>query len=361
MKNSQRNRIRREETRLSTLRRLGILLIMVILSLGGGQGALAMGSLPNKKAIVIADFGTAYPSALGALLDIQKTVQKAFPKVMVRMAFTSNIIRDIWHGRQDDARFLAAHRQIPREILHVKGPLATIAELQDAGYRTIVVQPTLVYDGEEYTDLCSYIRGLNAIRTIQKKYMPFVKLVIGRPVLGKRGTVHDYHKDLAIAAKALAPDVALAMKHGSALVYMGHGNRYYSTGIYAEFQQVMQKTYPKAKIFIGTVEGFPSLEDTLSRVTHSGVKRIMLKPLMVVAGDHARNDMAGNGEDSWKNIFERAGLSVTCIIKGLGENMKWDQIYVEHIREAAQDGGITFPFSGESARTPKASASKASR
>ena len=324
------------------IRKTGILVIAAMLSMGLSHAVFAMGPMPDKKAIVLADFGTTYPSALVAITNAEKMVQKAFPDVMVRMAFTSNIIRDIWHKRQNDPRFLAEHKEIPKSILYVKGPLATIADLQDAGYRTIIVQPMHVYDGEEYTDLCSYIRGLNAITTIKKKYMPFVKLVIGRPVLGKHGIVHDYHKDMAVAAKALAPDVALAKKQGAALVYMGHGNEYFSTGIYAEFQQVMRRTYPEAKIFIGTVEGFPSLDDVVAAVTHSGIKKVVLKPLMIVAGDHANNDMAGNDRDSWKSTFKRAGIRVECIIHGLGENRAWDEIYVDHIKDTARDNGITL-------------------
>jgi sirohydrochlorin cobaltochelatase len=324
------------------MRQIGIFVIAVILSVGFSRFAFAMGPLPDKKAIVLAGFGTTYPSALVAVTNVQKMVQDAFPEATVRIAFTSNIIRGIWHKRQGDERFLAEHKAIPKEILFVKGPLATIADLQDDGYRTIIVQPLHVYDGEEYTDLCSYIRGLNAITTIKKKYMPFVKLVIGRPVLGKHGIVHDYHKDMEAAAKVLAPDVALASNRNAALVYMGHGNEYYSTGIYAEFQQVMRRTYPDAKIFIGTVEGYPSLDEVVASATHSRVKKIMIKPLMIVAGDHANNDMAGNDKDSWKSTFERTGVQVECILQGLGENRGWDEIYVDHIKDAALDNGISF-------------------
>ncbi len=300
----------------------------------------AMGKTENKKAIVLAGFGTSYPSALVSITNIQKTVQNAFPKVTVRIAFTSNIIRNIWHKRQGDVGFLAEHKEIPKEILYVKGPLATIADLQDEGYRTIIVQPTHIYNGEEYTDLCSYIRGLNTIKTIKEKYTPFVKLVIGRPALGKYGSDYDYHRDMEAAVKALEPDVKLAMENDSALVYMGHGNEFYSTGIYAEFQQVMRTAYPKARIFIGTVEGFPSLQDVVSAVVQGHIKKIVLKPMMIVAGDHANNDMAGDDEDSWKSTFEREGVRVKCILHGLGENMNWAGIYARHIKDAAQDNGI---------------------
>ena len=324
------------------MKKTGALFIGLLLTLSLSLPSFGMGRHKNGTAIVLAGFGTSYPSALVSITNIQKKVQKAFPKVEVRVAFTSNIIRNIWHKRQADARFLAEHKEIPKEILYVKGPLATIADLQDAGYRTIIVQPTHLYNGEEYTDLCSYVRGLNAITTIKKKYAPFVKLVIARPALGKCGPVYDYHRDMEAAAKTLEPDVKLAMENGSALVYMGHGNEFYSTGIYAEFQQVMRRTYPKARIFIGTVEGFPSLADVVSAVTHSRIRKVVLKPLMIVAGDHANNDMAGDDEDSWKNTFKRAGVRVNCVIHGLGENMNWDGIYVNHIKEVARDNDIAL-------------------
>ena len=323
-----------------TTRKLGILTMLAVLSILFSQTVFAMEPLPDKKAIVLAGFGTTYPSALESITNIQKKVQEAFPKTTVRIAFTSNIIRNIWHQRQHDPQFLDEHKEIPEQILYVKGPLATVADLQDQGNRTIIVQPLHAYAGEEYADLCSYIDGLNAIATIKKKYMPFVKLVIGRPVLGKPGPDHDYHNDMEAAAKALAADVALAGQKKSALVYMGHGNKFFSTGIYAEFQQVMQKTYPATPIFIGTVEGFPSLDDVVSQVTHWKIKKIMLKPLMIVAGDHANNDMAGDEDDSWKSAFKRAGIRVECDVRGLGENPEWAQIYVEHIKDAAKDGAI---------------------
>lgn len=318
------------------------ILLGIILLVGLAHSSFAMGEQENKKAIVLATFGTSYPSALKAVTDIQKKVQEAFPKVEVKVAFTSNIIRGIWHRRQGDKKFLAEYKDIPREILYVKGPLATIADLQDEGYRTIVVQPTLIYDGEEYTDLRSYIRGLNSIRTMKAKYMPFVKLVVGRPAFGENSSVHDYHKDMEAAARALHDDVETARKNGAALVYMGHGNEFYSTGVYAEFQQVMRRMYPDAKIFIGTVEGFPSLDDTLSSVRQAGVKEVILKPLMLVAGDHANNDMAGDEDDSWKSTFKRAGIRVKCIIHGLGENPEWADIYVRHIMDAVKDNDISM-------------------
>jgi sirohydrochlorin cobaltochelatase len=88
------------------------------------------------------------------------------------------------------------------------------------------------------------------------------------------------------------------------------------------------------------VEGFPSLDDVLGAVTNSSVKKVVLKPLMIVAGDHANKDLAGDDDDSWKSTFKRAGIRVECILHGLGENRGWDEIYIDHIKDVARDNGI---------------------
>ncbi len=310
--------------------------ILLALTLVGGTALPAAANKPqkqHKRAIVLASFGTTWPQALKALLNIENRVQKAFPDYEVRLAFTSNIIRNIWHKRQHDKKFQQQHPDIPRQIMYVQGPLATIATLQDAGYRTIYVQPTHIYAGEEYRDLCSYVAGLNSIKTIKARFMPFSKLAIGRPALGKPGDDHPYHEDMQKAVATLKDDVATAAKHGAALVYMGHGNEFFSTGIYAEFQQMLRRAYPDTAIFVGTVEGFPSFDDVLTQLKHTGVKKVFLKPMMVVAGDHANNDMAGDDDDSWKKQLEKNGISVITELKGLGENDAWADIYVEHLKE----------------------------
>ncbi len=321
-----------------------ILLLAMCLCLSFTCEGLAMKNKhhSDRKAIVLACFGTTYPTALKAILNLKQHVEKAYPNARVKLAFTSNIIRRKWHHRRNHKEFFAAHPGIPMEIVNVKGPLATIADLQDEGYRTIIVQPTHIYFGEEYIDLSSYVEGLNTIKTIKKKFMPFEKLVLGRPLLGKCGIEHDYHDDLTTAAKALASDVALARKNGAALVYMGHGNEFYSTGAYIEFQQVLRKMYPGTRIFVGTVEGYPALDNVVASLEHAGIKKVLLKPFMIVAGDHANNDMAGDEPDSWKNVISKKGITVIPVTKGIGENSAIAAIYVQHIRDAAVDNGIKF-------------------
>ena len=297
----------------------------------------------HKNAIVLAMFGTTVEPALQGLLNIREEIHKAYPDTPVRIAFTSNIIRKIWQKRANDPGYAKAHPEIPRDILHVQGPLATIANLQDMGYDTIVVQPTHIAPAEEYLDLCEYIRGLNSIKTIKARFMPFHKLVVGRPALGTFGTKHPYEQDIKAVVKALAPDAELARKEKAALVYMGHGNDYFpSGGSYLQFQDEMRKTYPEVLTFIGTVEGFPGLEHVMDQLRHAKIKKVVLKPMMVVAGDHAMNDMAGPEPDSWKSVLNKAGIEVVPVLHGLGEQDAFAAIFVEHAADAAADAGITL-------------------
>ncbi|OEU73232.1 MAG: cobalt chelatase [Desulfuromonadales bacterium C00003068] len=305
------------------------ILLSTLLLLGCALSASAQ----DKTAIVLAGFGTSYPAALQSLTNIQDKVQKAFPEAKVELAFTSNIIRKIWHERQTDLAFQKVHPEISKQILYVQGPLATIANLQDAGYRTIYVQPTHIFAGEEFQDLSAYVTGLNSIETIKERFMPFETLAIGRPALGAPGDLFPYHEDIHQAAKALASDVAIARKNGQALIYMGHGNEYFSTGSYVELQHAMRAMYPDVSIFIGVVEGFPSPEVVKEGLKEQHIAKVVLKPLMIVAGDHANNDMASDEEDSWKSQFEHMGIEVTTVLKGLGENPAWADIYVKHLEQ----------------------------
>jgi sirohydrochlorin cobaltochelatase len=134
--------------------------------------------------------------------------------------------------------------------------------------------------------------------------------------------------------------MAAAAEHGAALVYMGHGNEYLSSGIYLEFQEVLRKMHPECRTYIATVEGFPPVDYLLSELKRDGIEKVFLKPLMIVAGDHALNDMAGDEDDSWKTILNEGGIEVIPAVQGLGENLEIARIYIQHIRDAARDSGI---------------------
>jgi sirohydrochlorin cobaltochelatase len=298
-------------------------------------------NVKHKNGIVLAMFGTTVEPALQGLLNIKEKMEKAYPETPVRIAFTSNIIRKIWQKRAADPAYVKAHPEVPYEILHAQGPLATIANFQDEGYTNLIVQPTHIAPAEEFLDLSAYVEAVASFNTIKAKFKPFNKLVIGRPMLGTFGDSHPYDKDIEVAAKAMKEDVDRAKKAGAALVYMGHGNDYFpSGGSYLQFQHVMNETYPEVTTLVGTVEGYPAFAQVLEALKEKGIKKVVIRAFMIVAGDHATNDMAGPEEDSWKSMLVKEGITVEPYLHGMGENDQVADIYVRHAAEAAADAGI---------------------
>ncbi|MDD2464249.1 MAG: sirohydrochlorin cobaltochelatase [Desulfobulbus sp.] len=295
--------------------------------------------MQQSEAIVLAMFGTTVESALQDLLAIHTAVKKAYPQTRVSIAFTSNQIRRIWHQRAADSVYLAQHPEIPQEILHVQGILATIANLQDRGYVRQVVQPTHIAPAEEFHDLAAYVRALSSIRTMKPRWQPFQIIALGRPLLGTYSPKHPYADDIRITAEALATDAELARQNNAALVYMGHGNHYFpSGGLYLEFAMRMRELYPDVLTLIGTVEGFPTLDEVVQSLRQHRVNRVMLKPFLIVAGDHAINDLVGTKDDSWQSILKDKGFEVLAEVKGLGPQVA--PIFVRHVTEAAADAGM---------------------
>ncbi|WP_300667876.1 sirohydrochlorin cobaltochelatase [Desulfoluna sp.] len=311
-----------------------LILVLLMTALLGMTPAIAATQKVAVDAVVVASFGTSYPEALKAILTIDKAMKKEFPKAEIKHAFTSNIIRGIWHKRANDTAWKKAHPSVPAWLYEVKGPLATFGALQETGKKRVVVQPTHVYSGEEFLDLTAYVDAVAGIDTLRAKWKPFSYMTIGRPALGKAGLHPEYHADIEKAAETLKKDVKKAKKMGAVLVYMGHGNEIFPTSAYIEFQKAMNTMYPEVTTLVGTVEGYPSLDDVTATLKHMNAKKVFMKPFMVVAGDHARNDMAGDEDDAWKTVIENMGIKVTCELKGLGENRAWAKLYAQHAVDA---------------------------
>lgn len=321
----------------------GVLLATLVMA-SNGIASSATKSAPStdgETAIVIASFGTTVPTAVKAIVNIIDKTKEAYPNIEVRVTFTSNIIRSVWQERQTEPQKWL-DMGIPEEILYVKNIISTIGDLREDGFRNIIVQPTHMFYMEQSQDLKSYVDGLASIQTTKEKWRPFDKLVLGRPALGMPGDRYDYHDDMAKAVATLAGDAEQAQKEGAMLVYMGHGNEHWSTGIYAETQKKMRKVYPDVKTYIGVVEGMPGLDDLLPAMGHAKTKKILLKPFMIVAGDHATNDMAGAEDDSWKSILTKEGYEVQAVLQGLGSNDAFAGIFVDHIQDVAQEHGINL-------------------
>lgn len=330
------------------MRRLVSLFFAVTLVLfGAAENGLASGDykVEHKSAIVLAMFGTTVESALDGLLNIRSQLMDKYPHTPVRIAFTSNIIRKKWQHRAEDPAYVKAHPETPPDVLHVKTPLATIADLQNEGFDTIVLQPTHIATGEEFLDLHTYVDALMNMGTMKKAgYKPFHKIALGRPAMGTYGTQHPYAEDIARIAAVLAPDIELAKKEKAGLVYLGHGNEFLpgNGGAYLELASVMRGMYPGVVTAIGCVEGYPGIDDVIEMLKLYKVEKVVLKPFMVVAGDHTLNDMSSDEEDSWKSILKKNRFEVICVNEGLGENDDFARIFVDNAIDAAADAGITL-------------------
>ncbi len=285
----------------------------------------------DKPAIVLAAFGTTEPAAVDAILTIKRRVEAAFPGYDVYLGFTSNIIRKTWHARADDEAFRREHPEIPAELYRVTNVLSALAAAQEEGFRPVLVQSLHVTDGEEYHDLKNLVAALGGYETAKARRKPFPVIGVGAPALGV-GDGQDRY--LRRAAEALAPLAAKAAADGAALVLMAHGNEHLRQAVYGKFETLLREMYGP-RVYIGTVEAPPLGEDVAAAVKAApdAPGKVLLVPMMVVAGDHTLNDMAGEEDDSWAGLFRAAGFEVACHMEGLGSNASWADIYVEHLRD----------------------------
>lgn len=285
----------------------------------------------EKPAIVLAAFGTTEPAAVDSILNIKRRVEAAFPGYDIYLAFTSNIIRKTWHERADDAEFRKENPGIPEELYSVTNAISSLAAAQEEGFRPILVQSLHVTDGEEYNDLKKLVTLLGGYEPAKARRKPFPAIGVGEPALGEGDGETAY---LCRAAEALKPLAEKAKAAGAALVLMGHGNEHLNQAVFSKFEEILRTQFGP-QIYIGTVEAPPLAEDVVAavKVSADAPKKVLLAPMMVVAGDHTLNDMASDEEDSWATLFRAAGFTVECHLEGLGANDSWADIYVEHLKE----------------------------
>ncbi len=277
----------------------------------------------GENELLAVSFGTSFnDSRAKDIGSIEKALQKAFPEWSVRRAFTSGmIINHIYR----------------RDGIKIDNPEEALERAVSNGVKHLLVQPTHLMHGTEYDDL---------IADVEKFRDKFESVMIGEPLLGATGADDDsLNDDKEAVAKAITGEavkdagfesVAEAEAAGAAFVYMGHGTVHAAKITYTQMQAQMEKLGYR-NVFVGTVDGEP--EDTaceviIEKVKAAGYKKVILRPLMVVAGDHANNDMAGDDEDSWKSMFEatKAFDSVECQIIGLGATPAIQDIYVAHAK-----------------------------
>ena len=293
----------------------------------------------GENEILVVSFGTSFnDSRTEDIGGIEKAIADANPDWSVRRAFTAQIIINHINARDDE------------KIDNMKQALDRAVE---NGVKNLVVQPTHLMHGAEYDEMMD---------TLSEYASKFESVKVGEPLLGEVGsdaTVINEDKEKvagyvteAAAVDAGYDDVNAAAEDGVAFVLMGHGTSHTANVTYDQMQtQMAELKYDN--VFIGTVEGEP--EDTacdvvIDKVKEAGFKKVILRPLMVVAGDHANNDMAGEDEDSWASMFslEESFEDVDCQIAGLGRLEGVQEIYVNHVADAMKSDSIGATDAGNS-------------
>ena len=279
----------------------------------------------GQNEMLVVSFGTSFNDSRATDIGgIEKALQAAYPDWAVRRAFTAQII--INHVQARDGEVIDNVEQ-------------ALARAKENGVKNLAIQPTHLMHGAEYDELMAAVEAAKA---------DFATVSVAEPLLGEVGEdASVVNEDKEIVARAVVEEAVkvagfdsleAAQEDGTAFVFMGHGTAHVAKVTYSQMQAQMDSLGYK-NVFIGTVEGEPeetSCENVIAKVKEAGYKKVILRPLMVVAGDHANNDMAGDDEDSWKSMFTADGSfdSVDCQIEGLGRIQEVQDLYVAHMLNA---------------------------
>lgn len=256
-----------------------------------------------KKAVLVVSFGTSYKETREKTIEAcEKKISKELKDYDFYRAYTSNmIIRKLKN----------------RDGIVVENPIQALDRLHEEGYEEVVVQTLHIICGEEFNKLKEQIESYKT---------KFKNLVLGRPLL----MYIDDYKETVEAIEYQIPDMA----KDEAVVFMGHGTLHESHSAYPAIEYMLRDHGINA--YVGTVEGYPEIENVIKKLREDNINIVNLMPLMLVAGDHAINDMAGDEEDSWKSILEEEGFETIVHLKGLGENSKIQDKFVRHAYDCVQ-------------------------
>ena len=258
-----------------------------------------------KPVILVVSFGTSYNDSrhitIGAIED---AIRETYPDYDVRRAFTAQIIID---------------KLAERDGIVIDNFEQAMDKLVEEGVQKVVVQPTHLMAGYEYTDV---------LNSLQQNYADkFDAIVLGDPLLTS-------DEDYSAVVEAICDATAAYDDGQTAVCFMGHGTEADSNEDYTHLQQVLTDA-GHTSYFVGTVEATPTFDDVVEAAQAAGFTRAVLRPLMVVAGDHANNDMADTEDpDSFASKFIAAGFEVECVVEGLGQLVAIDDIYVRHVADA---------------------------
>lgn len=254
------------------------------------------------KVLLAVSFGTSYNDNRDLSIGgIEEALKKAYPDYEIRRAFTSQIIIDKLKSRDN---------------LMIDNVKEAMDRLVADGVKEVVIQPTHIMNGFEFDDI------VNEVSAYKDKFESFK---FGKQLLASDADFEEVVSVITDETKTYDTD-------GTAIVFMGHGTEHAANEVYAKLQQYITDAGHK-NYFIGTVEAEPDLDEVVALVKESGAKKVVLLPFMIVAGDHANNDMAGDEEDSWKTRFENEGFEVEAVLKGIGQYAGVQNMIVKHAGE----------------------------
>lgn len=258
--------------------------------------------MDSKRAILAVSFGTSRKDAMIAIEAVEKSFEKIFEGCPVRRAFTSG-------------RIIAKLKA--RDGVVTDNVSEALEKLAAEGYSDIAIQPTYIINGYEYELMRAEVRGYKG---------KFARISIGAPLL-------TYDSDYERMAEIMADTIPELADRETAAVFVGHGTEHCANSAYAALAYRLDARGHK-NCFVGTVEAFPDIDDIKARLRECGAKRVILKPFLTVAGEHALNDICGSGENSWFSVLKNEGYEVTCESRGLGEYEEVRAVFAEHIRRA---------------------------
>ncbi len=284
----------------------GVVLSCAVLCMLGATAVFA-GHGPEKEkkvGILLVAFGSSEASAQVSFENIDKAVKKAYPNTPVKWAYTSHIIR----------------KKLAKQGTVLDAPAVALAKMMDQGFTHVAVQSLHTIPGAEYHDLLQVVHSF-------KDMNGFQKIMLGYPLLATQTDI----KNTVAAMLAVIPQ---ERKKDEAVIFMGHGTHHPANAYYSAlmFQLQLQDT----NIFVGTVEGYPELDTIIELLKKQNIKKAYLMPFMSVAGDHAKNDMAGNEDDSWMSILSKKGIECIPVMKGTAEFKQFVDIWVDHIKAPIQ-------------------------
>jgi len=285
---------------VSTKKWIGILVALVFcitagqVFASGGHGHRG----PQKVGILLVAFGSSEASAQVSFENIDTKVKAAYPGIPVRWAYTSYIIRE----------------KLAKQGQHLDSPEVALSKMLDEKFTHVAVQSLHTIGGAEYHDLRKTVGAFQIMGGFQK-------IILGYPLMATQ-------EDMVRTVDAIFATIPKKRKKNEAVVLMGHGTHHPSNAFYAALMFQLQLKDPN--IFVGTVEGYPEVDLIKDLMLNKKIKTAYLLPFMSVAGDHAKNDMAGDEEDSWKSIFTQAGIKCIPVPKGTAEFDEFVDIWVDH-------------------------------